>query len=116
MMKKQTSGGRINRINPQIHQIISQELLRSSNPNLNKATVTHVATSPDLKRCTIYVSSLENAKGTLSNALDKNRVKIQKELGRQLTTKFIPKIKFEIDTSFENADKLNELIYKANEK
>ena len=51
-----------------------------------------------------------------SNALDKNRVKIQKELGRQLTTKFIPKIQFEIDTSFENADKLNELIYKANEK
>ena len=116
MMKKQTRGGRINRINPQIHQIVSQELLRSSNPNLNKATVTHVATSPDLKRCTIYVSSLENAKGTLSNALDKNRVKIQKELGRQLTTKFIPKIQFEIDTSFENADKLNELIYKANEK
>ena len=116
MMKKQTRGGRINRINPQIHQIISQELLRSSNPNLNKATVTHVATSPDLKRCTIYVSSLENAKVTLSNALDKNRVKIQKELGRQLTTKFIHKIQFEIDTSFENADKLNELIYKANEK
>ena len=116
MMKKQTRGGRINRINPQIHQIISQELLRSSNPHLNKATVTHVATSPDLKRCTIYVSSLENAKGTLSNALAKNRVKIQKELGRQLTTKYIPKIQFEIDTSFENADKLNELIYKANEK
>ena len=116
MMKKQTRGGRINRINPQIHQIISQELLRSSNQNLNKATVTHVATSPDLKRCTIYVSSLENAKGTLSNALDKNRVKIQKELGRQLTTKFIHKIQFEIDTSFENADKLNELIYKSNEK
>ena len=57
MMKKQTRGGRINRINPQIHQIIAQEFLRSSNPNLNKATVTHVSTSPDLKRCTIYVSS-----------------------------------------------------------
>lgn len=116
MMKKQTRGGRINRINPQIHQIISQELLRSSDPNLNKATVTHVSTSPDLKRCTIYVSSLEYAKGTLSKALDKNRGKIQKELGSQLTTKFIPKIQFEIDFTFENADKLNELIYKANEK
>ena len=79
-MKKQTRGGRINRINPLIHQIISSELLRSSNPNLNKATVTHVSTSPDLKRCTIYVSSLENAKGTLSKALLKNRGKIQKNL------------------------------------
>ena len=63
MMKKQTRGGRINRINPQIHQIISQELLRSSNPNLNKATVTHVATSPDLKRCTILSPHWKMRKG-----------------------------------------------------
>jgi len=48
--------------------------------------------------------------------LDKNRIKIQKELGRQLTTKFIPRIQFEIDFSFDNADKINELIYKINEK
>ena len=45
----------------------------------------------------------------------KNHGKIQKELGNQLTTKFIPKIQFEIDSSFENADKINELIYKINE-
>ena len=115
-MKKQTRGGRINRINPLIHKIIASELLRSSNPTLNKATVTHVSTSPDLKRCTIYVSSLENVRGTLSKSLDKNRMKIQKELGKQLTTKFIPRIQFEIDTSFENTDKVNELIYKIHEK
>ena len=115
-MKKQKRGGRINRINPLIHQIISSELLRSSNPTLNKATVTHVSTSPDLKRCTIYVSSLENVNGTLSKALNKNRGKIQKELGNQLTTKFIPKIQFELDSTFENADKINELIYKINDK
>lgn len=115
-MKKQTRGGRINRINPLIHKIIASELLRSSNPTLNKATVTHVSTSPDLKRCTVYVSSLENVRGTLSKSLDKNRMKIQKELGKQLTTKFIPRIQFEIDTSFENTDKVNELIYKIHEK
>jgi ribosome-binding factor A len=115
-MKKQKRGGRINRINPLIHQIISFELLRSSNPTINKATVTHVSTSPDLKRCTIYVSSLENVKGTLAKALNKNRMKIQKELGKQLTTKFIPRIQFEIDHSFENIDKINEIIYKINEK
>jgi ribosome-binding factor A len=43
-------------------------------------------------------------------------MKIQKELGKQLTTKFIPRIQFEIDTSFENTDKVNELIYKIHEK
>ena len=49
-MSEQKRGGRINRINPLIHQIVSKALLRNSDPLLNKATVTHVSTSPDLKK------------------------------------------------------------------
>ena len=48
-MSNQTRGGRINRINPLIQKIISEAFLRNSDPLLNKATVTHVSTSPDLK-------------------------------------------------------------------
>ena len=48
-MSNQTRGGRINRINPLIQKIISDALLRSSDPILNKATITHVSTSPDSK-------------------------------------------------------------------
>ena len=40
-MSEQKRGGRINRINPLIHQIVSRALLRNSDPLLNKATVTH---------------------------------------------------------------------------
>ena len=49
-MSNQTRGGRINRINPLIQKIISSALLRNSDPVLNKATITHVSTSPDLKK------------------------------------------------------------------
>ena len=77
-MKKQLRGGRINRINPLIQQIISNEFLRNSDSIINKSTITHVATSPDMKRSTIYVSNIENNQGQLSHALDKNRSKIQR--------------------------------------
>ena len=82
-MKKQLRGGRINRINPLIQQIISNEFLRNSDSIINKSTITDVATSPDMKRSTIYVSNIENNKGQLINALDKNRSKIQRELARK---------------------------------
>ena len=42
-MKKQLRGGRINRINPIIQQIISNELLRNSDPILNKSTITVIS-------------------------------------------------------------------------
>ena len=58
-MSNQTRGGRINRINPIIQKIISDSLLRSSDPILNKATITHVSTSPDLKKSMVFVSTLD---------------------------------------------------------
>ena len=82
-MKKQLRGGRINRVNPLIQQIISNEFLRNSESIINKSTITHVSTSPDMKRSTIYVSNIENNKSQLITALEKNRSKIQKELANR---------------------------------
>ena len=114
-MKKQLRGGRINRINPLIQQIISNEFLRNSDSIINKSTITHVATSPDMKRSTIYVSNIENNKSQLISALDKNRSKIQRVLAKQLTTKYVPRIQFEIDGTFEHVDKINKIINTVNE-
>ena len=98
-MSEQTRGGRINRINPLIHQIVSNSLLRNSDPILNKATVTHVSTSPDLKKSIIFVSTLEENKGSLKSSLEKNRTKIQKILSKEMTTRNVPKLIFEIDNT-----------------
>ncbi len=112
-MSNQTRGGRINRINPLVQKIISDALLRSSDPILNKATVTHVSTSPDLKKSMVFVSTLDRSEGSLKTSLEKNRTKIQKILGREMTTKNIPKIIFEIDNTFENVSRINELVEKS---
>ena len=77
-MDKNVRGGRINRINPMIQQIVSDCFLNSSDPVLNKATVTYVSTSPDLKKTTVLVSSIENNKSSLNNSLARSKQKIQK--------------------------------------
>ena len=69
-MSNQTRGGRINRINPLIQKIISEALLRNSDPLLNKATVTHVSTSPDLKKSLVFVSTLDGNEGSLKTSLE----------------------------------------------
>ena len=109
-MSNQKRGGRINRINPLIQKIISEALLRNSDPSLNKATVTHVSTSPDLKKAMVFVSSLEGNEGSLKSSLEKNRIKIQKVVGREMTTKNVPKIIFEVDSTFNNVSRINELL------
>ena len=115
-MNEQKRGGRINRINPLIHQIISKALLRNSDPLLNKATVTHVSTSPDLKKCVVFVSTLESNEGSLKISLERNRSKVQKILSKEMTTKNVPKIVFEIDNTSNNVYRINELIDKVNKE
>jgi ribosome-binding factor A len=109
-MSNQKRGGRINRINPLIQKIVSEALLRNSDPSLNKATVTYVSTSPDLKKSMIFVSTLEGNEGSLKTSLEKNRTKIQKVVSREMTTKNVPKIIFEVDNTFSNVTRINELL------
>ena len=109
-MSNQTRGGRINRINPLIQKIISDALLRNSDPILNKATITHVSTSPDLKKSIVFVSTLDGNEGSLKTSLEKNRTKTQRVLGREMTTKNVPKIIFEVDNTFNNVLRINELL------
>tara|TARA_B100001778_G_scaffold221288_1_gene183518 strand:+ start:10470 stop:10817 length:348 start_codon:yes stop_codon:yes gene_type:complete len=109
-MSNQKRGGRINRINPLIQKIVSEALLRNSDPSLNKATVTHVSTSPDLKKSMIFVSTLEGNEGSLKTSLEKNRTKIQKVVSKEMTTKNVPKIIFEVDNTFSNVTRINELL------
>ena len=46
----------------------------------------------------------------LKTALEKNRTKIQKVLAREMTTKNVPKIIFEVDSTFSNVLRINELL------
>ncbi len=108
-MRKDQRGGRVNRVNSLIRQLVDQEFIRSSDPILNSLTIAHVDTSPDMKRTTVFVLAMDKKRSDVLDSLFKNRVRIQKNIGKQLDMKFTPKLSFELDPIADNAEKLNNI-------
>ena len=88
-------------------------------PNLetNTITVTEVKMSQDLKVAKAFVLPLggKNAEETVK-ILKEFSFLIRKVLSKKITMKFLPKILFEKDDSFEYAEKIEKLIKQTNRK
>lgn len=80
--------------------------------DLSTVTVAEVRPSPDLKNATVYVMTLggKDLQETI-NALNKNHGYFQSQLGKKLTAKFTPRLKFIEDTSFEAVNRLEEILH-----
>jgi len=81
------------------------------NIETNKITVTEVRMSPDLKTAKVYVIPLggENAHEIIEILKEFSFV-IRKVLSKKITMKFLPKITFVKDESFDYAEKIENLI------
>ena len=79
-------------------------------------TVTEVRMTPDLKTARVYVIPLGgiDMKATVSILTD-NAHLVRKALSKKLSLKFLPKLNFIEDKSFEYAEKIEKLI-KENKK
>ena len=86
-------------------------------PNLetNDITVTEVKMSQDLKVAKVFVLPLggENAEEKIK-LLNQFAFLIRKVLSKKITIKFLPKILFTKDESFEYAEKIENLIKQTN--
>lgn len=105
------------RVGEQLKHIIAETLLRGdfqheSLSNLSMLTVTEVRPSPDMRQATAYVVSLsdENIDEAIA-ALNEEGYIFQKEIGRQMSMKFTPRVKFKADDSFENSQRINQLLH-----
>jgi ribosome-binding factor A len=86
-------------------------------PNLetNNITVTEVKMSQDLKIAKVYVLPLGGKDAdTIVNTLKEFSFLIRKVLSKKITMKFLPKILFAKDESFEYAEKIENLIKQIN--
>ena len=81
----------------------------------NNITVTEVKMSPDLKVAKAYIIPLggKNAEETVEK-LKKYSFLIRKTLSKKIITKFLPKILFAKDDSFDYAEKIENLIKQTN--
>ena len=105
------------RVGEMIKQSLGQIFLRGEAkvPNLetNKITVTEVRMSPDLKSARAYIIPLggEDAENTLNLLTNFSHI-VRKALSKKIDMKFLPKISFINDNSFDYAEKIEKLIKK----
>jgi ribosome-binding factor A len=80
-------------------------------------TVPEVRMSPDLRVATVYIlplggqdSSRKHDNAAVLAALDRNKRYLRAEIARRVNLKFAPDIRFRIDESFDEAERIDRLL------
>ena len=75
-------------------------------------TVTEVRVSPDLKSVTIYVTPLGGQEmERVVVALNRAKGYVRREIAREVALRFVPRIEFAADTSFEYSSQIDALLH-----
>ena len=104
------------RVGEQLRHIIAETMRRGHFHDevlldAGRITVTEVRVSPDMKNATAYVMALGGLDmEIIIPALNEAAPVFQKEVGRQNSMKFTPRIKFKSDDSFAQAQKIDDLL------
>jgi len=106
---------RITRVNELIRREIGEALFRLMNErefDIAAVTVTRVTTSPNLRNARVYVSIREHEedRDTMMALIRTHRRELQKQLGRNLTMKYTPRLSFHLDESIERGDHVLKLL------
>ena len=109
------------RVGELVKQNLGQLFIRNEAkiPSINSKliTVTEVRMTPDLKTARVYVIPLGgiNTKETVKILTEYSHL-VRKALSKRLDIKFLPKLTFVEDNSFEYAEKIERLIKKNKDK
>ena len=98
-----------------VHEVVAQQILRIGTESLvgGFCSISRVWVSPDLKNATVYFSTFGPQTLTpkaMTENLNQNIGLFAKSLGRQLTTKFTPRLKFAFDDEEAEAGHIQNLI------
>ena len=106
------------RVGEQLRHIITETLQRGKFHDIvlldhaPSVTVTEVRVAPDLKYAKAFVMSLRgNNMDDILPALNECAGYFQKEVARQMTTKFTPRIKFVTDETFDHAEHIGNILH-----
>ena len=106
---------RIDRVNEVLRLEISQLLARQiKDPRLSGilTTITEVRTAPDLRNALVLVSVMgdQDAKQSALAGIQSASKFLRRELRDRVSLRYVPFLKFALDDSFENADRLLEIM------
>ena len=119
-MNNQMSSQRQMRFGELIRSLISNCLLTEDFYNINfeisSITISYVKMSKDLRIANVYFMPLGGKnKYTVVEELNQKKIIFQKFISQaKLNSKFTPKIRFFLDDSFDEAEKIEKLLLKKN--
>jgi len=102
------------RVGELIRRTLSDVLMRGDihDPDLNRLSITvgEVRTSPDLKVATAFVLPLGGrGRDEVIGLLARHRSELRRIIGRKLTLKYAPDLRFRLDETFDRMDETRQL-------
>jgi len=103
------------RVGEMLRHALSEILIRGEvrDPELNGVaiTITQVKPSPDMRHATVFCEPLGGKKAKeIIEALNRHRGFIRGLMGKMIALKFTPDLRFVEDTSFAEAEKIENLL------
>ena len=102
------------RVGETVRRCLSEALARGDvhDPELARFSITvgEVRVNPDLRVATIYVLPLGGqGKDEVLKLLARNKGEIRRIIGKKLTLKFVPELRFQLDETFDRMDETRRL-------
>ena len=112
-MKRKIKSQRQLKIGEQIKHLVSELLILGdfNNPKIREVfiTITEVSVSPDLKHARIFVIP-QNKNKNIVRFLNEESFIFKKEIASKLKLRFVPKIFFYFDPSFDYGQEIEKLL------
>lgn len=94
-----------------LSEILREGDIRDDDLKGVSVTVTQVKPSPDMRHATVFVEPLGGKKAKeVVAALNRHKAFIRGEMGKRITLKFTPDLRFIEDESFAEAEKIENLL------
>ena len=102
---------RMQRVNSIIQQVLAAEVEELKDPRLGLVSITGVETAPNLRRATVYFSTLDldDASETQA-ALESAAPRLRRILGEEVRLKYTPALEFELDQGVVGGDRIERLL------
>ena len=103
---------RVRRVNELMRQILSEALTEMTDPGLGFVTITSVDTTRDFEHATVYVSVLgtELKRERSLRALERAKPRLQAQVGREVTLRRTPRLRFAYDETFDKGRRIEQLL------
>src|SRR5690606_38201060 len=94
-----------------LSELLTRQQVHDDTLSAHTLSVTEVRMSPDLRHARVYVKPLLGGdEEQVLTALRRNTAYLQREVAQRLGLKFAPRLKFQPDESFDEAERIERLL------